>query len=150
MAANWSLLEVVSGLVLMGLVGSRDETVARAVVAGQRVENVWDTIDALLVAYGDRVTEQLAEFRAWRRAANTCRRRRNEAIHSAWSLTDSSDKPAAWDMMSQKAKRGSRADLFPGGVVELEQLARDIAALESRLAELHGSIFIAPEAHPRP
>ncbi len=145
MAANWSLLEVVSGLVLMGLVGSRDETMARAMVAGQRVENVWDTIEALLVAYGDSVTEQLEEFRSWRRAANTCRRRRNEAIHSAWSLTESSGTPAAWDMMSQKAKQGARADLFPGGVVELGELARAIAALESRLTELHESIFVAPE-----
>ena len=144
-AANWSLLEVVSGLVLMGLVGSRDETVARAVVAGQRVENVWDTIDALLATYGDGVSEQLSEFRAWRRAANTCRRRRNEAIHSAWSLTSSSGKPAAWDMMSQKAKQGARADLFPGGVVELGELAQDIAGLEARLAELHGTIFFPPK-----
>ena len=111
-AANWSLLEVVSGLVLMGLVGSRDETLARAVVAGQLVENVWDTTEALLVAYGDTASERLDEFRGWRRSANACRRRRNEAIHSAWSLTESSENPAAWDMMSQKAKRGARTDLL--------------------------------------
>lgn len=139
-AANWSLLEVVSGLVLMGLVGSRDETLARAVVAGQRVENVWDTTEALLVAYGDTASERLDEFRGWRRSANACRRRRNEAIHSAWSLTESGDKPAAWDMMSQRAKRGARGDLFPGGVDELEELARDIAALEARLSEIHEGI----------
>lgn len=145
-AANWSLVELVSGLVLMGLVGSREETLARAVVAGQRVENVWDTIEALLVAYGERVEDQLAEFRRWRRQANSLRRRRNEAIHSAWSLTESTGKPAAWDMMSQKAKQGARADLFPGGVAELEDLARDIAALEARLTALHASIFLVPDA----
>jgi hypothetical protein len=139
-AANWSLLEVVSGLVLMGLVGNRDETLARAVVAGQRVENVWDTTEALLVAYGDTASERLDEFRGWRRSANVCRRRRNEAIHSAWSLTESGDKPAAWDMMSQRAKQGARGDLFPGGVDELEDLARDIAALEARLSEIHEGI----------
>ena len=52
-AANWSLIEIASGLVLMGLVGSRDEALARAVVAGQRVENVWETIEALLSSYGE-------------------------------------------------------------------------------------------------
>jgi hypothetical protein len=139
-AANWSLLEVVSGLVLMGLIGRRDETLARAVVAGQRVENVWDTTEALLIGYGDTAAERLDEFRGWRRSANVCRRRRNEAIHSAWSLTDSGDKPAAWDMMSQRAKQGARGDLFPGGVEELEELARDIAALEARLTEIHEGI----------
>ena len=147
-AANWSLVELVSGLVLMGLVGSRDETLARAVVAGQRVENVWETTEALLVAYGDRVADQLAEFRRWRRNANTLRRRRNEAIHSAWSFTGSGGRAAAWDMMSQKAKQGARPDLFPGGVAELEELARDIAALEARLTEMHESIFIGPQAPP--
>lgn len=146
-AANWSLLEVVSGLVLMGLVGSRDETLARAVVAGQRVENVWDTTEALLVAYGDTASERLDEFRGWRRSANACRRRRNEAIHSAWSLTESGDKPAAWDMMSQRAKRGARGDLFPGGIDELEDLARDIAALEARLGEIHEGI-VPPDPPP--
>ncbi len=139
-AANWSLLEVVSGLVLMGLVGSRDETLARAVVAGQRVENVWETTEALLVGYGEPAAERLDEFRGWRRSANVCRRRRNEAIHSAWALTDSGDNPAAWDMMSQRAKQGARGDLFPGGVDELEELARDIAALEARLTEIHEGI----------
>ena len=53
-AANWSLIEIASGLVLMGLVGSRDEALARAVVAGQRVENVWETIESLLSTYGRR------------------------------------------------------------------------------------------------
>lgn len=144
-AANWSLLEVVSGLVLMGLVGSRDETLARAIVAGQRVENVWDTIEAVLVAYGDGTSDQLAEFRTWRRKANVCRRRRNEAIHSAWSLTDSSEKPSALDMMSQRAKRGTRADLFPGGVDDLEDLAREIATLEGGLTAIHERIFVAPD-----
>jgi hypothetical protein len=147
-AANWSLLEVVSGLVLMGLVGSQDETLARAVVAGQRVENVWETIEALLVAYGDSVSEQLAEFRSWRRTANACRRRRNEAIHSAWSLTEASGKPAAWDLMSQRAKQGARADRFPGGVAELEDLARDVATLEARLTGIHERIFVAPGTRP--
>jgi hypothetical protein len=147
-AANWSLLEVVSGLVLMGLVGSQDETLARAVVAGQRVESVWDTIEALLVAYGEGVSEQLAEFHSWRRTANASRRRRNEAIHSAWSLTESSGSPSAWDMMSQRAKQGARADLFPGGVAELEDLARDIAALEARLTGIHERIFVAPGTRP--
>jgi len=144
-AANWSLVELVSGLVLMGLVGSRDETLARAVVAGQRVENVWETIDALLVAYGDPVAEQRSEFGSWRRTANALRRRRNEAIHSAWSLTDSGGRAAAWDMMSQRAKRGARPDLFPGGVADLEELARDIAALEARLTAIHETVFLAPE-----
>jgi hypothetical protein len=96
------------------------------------------------------LTQQLDEFHAWRRAANTCRRRRNEAIHSAWSLTESSDKPAAWDMMSQKAKQGARADLFPGGVAELGELARDIAGLEARLTDLLESISVAPGVHLRP
>jgi hypothetical protein len=147
-AANWSLLEIVSGLVLTRLVGSREETLAQAIVAGQRVESVWDTIEALLSTYGEGVDGQLAEFRRWRRTANGYRRRRNEAIHSAWSLTESSENPAAWDMMSQKAKRGARTDLFPGGVPELEILARDIAACETRLTDLSESIIEALEAGP--
>ncbi len=139
-AANWSLIEIASGLVLMGLVGSRDETLARAVVAGQRVENVWATIEALLSAHGPDTTEELAAFQVWRRSANGYRRRRNEAIHSAWSLTSANGGPAAWDVMSQRAKRGARADLFPGGVAELEQLAQDIAVTEDRLTLLFSSI----------
>ncbi len=136
-AANWSLIEIASGLMLMALVGAPDETLARAVVAGQRVENVWETTEALLAAYGESTAEELALFRAWRRSANGYRRRRNEAIHSAWSLTSERGGPAAWDVMSQKAKRGARADLFPGGVPELEELARDIASCEERLTQVH-------------
>jgi hypothetical protein len=136
-AANWSLIEIGSGFMLMGLVGSPDESLARAVVAGQRVENVWETTEALLAAYGEATAEELALFQIWRRSANAYRRRRNEAIHSAWSLTSERGGPAAWDMMSQKAKRGARADLFPGGVPELEELARDIAACEERLVQVH-------------
>jgi hypothetical protein len=145
-AANWSLLEIVSGLVLTGLLGSDEETLAQAVVAGQRVESVWDTTEAVLATYGDPVADHLVDFRSWRRSANGYRRRRNEAIHSAWSLTESSGKAAAWDMMSQKAKRGARGDLFPGGVPELEELARDIADCESRLTLLHESIHAAMDA----
>jgi hypothetical protein len=140
-AANWSLIEIASGLVLMGLVGSRDEALARAVVAGQRVENVWETIEALLATHGSDHDDQLAEFRSWRRSANKYRRRRNEAIHSAWSMTSERGGPAAWDVMSQKAKRGARSDLFPGGVAELEELARDIAACEEQLTVVHLSIL---------
>ena len=44
--------------------------------------------------------------------------------------------------MSQKAKRGARADLFPGGVPELEELARDIAACEERLTIVHAGILV--------
>ena len=139
-AANWSLIEIASGLVLMGLVGSRDETLARALVAGQRVENVWATVEALLSAYGSDTAEELVAFRAWRRSANGYRRRRNEAIHSAWSLTSANGGPAAWDVMSQRAKRGARADLFPGGLTELEQLAQDIATSEDRLTHLYTTI----------
>ncbi len=140
-AANWSLIEIASGFMLMGLLGSPDESLARAVVAGQRVENVWETTEALLGAYGEATAEELALFRTWRRSANAYRRRRNEAIHSAWSLASERGGPAAWDMMSQKAKRGARADLFPGGVPELEELARDIAACEEQLAEVHVRIL---------
>jgi hypothetical protein len=140
-AANWSLIEIASGIVLMGLVGSSDETLARAIVAGQRVENVWETIESLLLAYGEATTEELATFRSWRRSANGYRRRRNEAIHSAWSMTPGSGGPAAWDVMSQKAKRGTRADLFPGGVEELEELARDIAACEDRLTRFRVAVL---------
>jgi hypothetical protein len=43
--------------------------------------------------------------------------------------------------MSQKAKRGAREDLFPGGVSELEELARDIADCEERLTVVHLSIL---------
>lgn len=139
-AANWSLIEIASGIVLMGLVGNQDETLARAVVAGQRVENVWATVEALLTAYGPKTAVELAEFRSWRRSANHYRRRRNEAIHSAWSLTSANGGPAAWDVMSQKAKMGARADLFPGGVTELEQLAHDIAACEDQLTQLYSRI----------
>ena len=140
-AANWSLIEIASGLVLMSLVGSRDETLARAVVAGQRVENIWETVAALLGSYGDDAEEELAAFQAWRRSANKCRRRRNEAIHSAWSLTSERGGPAAFDVMSQKAKRGARADLFPGGVNELVELALDIAGCEERLTLIHADIL---------
>jgi hypothetical protein len=140
-AANWSLIEIASGLVLMGLVGSRDEALARAVVAGQRVENVWETIEALLSSYGDEAANELSDFRLWRRSANKFRRRRNEAVHSAWSLTSEKGGPSAWDVMSQKAKRGARQDLFPGGVSELEELARDIADCEERLTVVHLSIL---------
>ncbi len=139
-AANWSLIEIASGLVLMGLVGNRDETLARAVVAGQRVENVWATVEALLTAYGSDTAEELTTFRSWRRSANHYRRRRNEAIHSAWSLTAADGGPAAWDVMSQRAKMGARADLFPGGVTELEQLAHDIALCEDRLTHLYSQV----------
>jgi hypothetical protein len=140
-AANWSLIEIASGLVLMGLVGSRDEALARAVVAGQRVENVWETIEALLSSYGDEASNELSDFRLWRRSANKFRRRRNEAVHSAWSLTSEKGGPSAWDVMSQKAKRGAREDLFPGGVSELEELARHIADCEERLTVVHLSIL---------
>ncbi len=139
-AANWSLVEIASGLVLMGLVGNRDEALARAVVAGQRVENVWATIEALLTTYGSDTAGELAGFQAWRRSANGYRRRRNEAIHSAWSLTSSGGELAAWDVMSQRAKRGARADLFPGGVGELDQLANDIAMCEDGLTDLYSQI----------
>jgi hypothetical protein len=141
-AANWSLVEIASGLVLMGLVGSRDEAMARAVVAGQRVENVWETVESLLSTHGPDTEQELAEFRTWRRRANRYRRKRNEAIHSAWSLTSEAGGPSAWDVMSQKAKRGARADLFPGGVSELEELARDIADLEERLTIVHAGILV--------
>jgi hypothetical protein len=147
-AANWSLLEIMSGLVLTGLFGNQQETVAQAVVAGQRVENVWETIEVLLSSDPDRLADQLLEFRSWRRSANGFRRRRNEAIHSAWSLAGSGGQPAAWDMMSQRAKRGARLGLFPGGVAELEQLARDIAACESRLTRLHESVGAVLERPP--
>lgn len=147
-AANWSLIEIASGLVLMGLVGSRDETLARAVVAGQRVENVWATVEALLSAYGSETAEELAAFRAWRRSANQYRRRRNEAIHSAWSLTSANGGPAAWDVMSQRAKMGAREDLFPGGVTELEQLAQDIAVCEDSLIHLYSRIVDVMEERP--
>ncbi len=140
-AANWSLIEIASGLVLMSLVGSRDETLARAVVAGQRVENVWETIEALLASYGEEAVEELAAFKAWRRAANKCRRKRNEAIHSAWSLTPDSGGPLAFDVMSQRAKRGARTDLFPGGVGELVTLALGIAECEERLTLIHVDIL---------
>lgn len=144
-AANWSLIEIASGLALMSLVGSRDETLARAVVAGQRVENVWETVEALLASYGDDAAEERAAFQSWRRSANKCRRRRNEAIHSAWSLTSEHGGPAAWDVMSQRAKRGARAGLFPGGVGELEELALDIAAVEDRLNRIHADILLLME-----
>jgi hypothetical protein len=140
-AANWSLIEIASGLLLMSLLGSNDDALARAVVAGQRVENVWETTESLLVTYGDDTVDELAEFKSWRRSANKYRRRRNEAIHSAWSLTSEQGGPAAWDLMSQRAKRGARADLFPGGVPELRELATDIAALEDRLIAVHASIL---------
>ncbi len=140
-AANWSLIEIASGLVLMSLVGSSDETLARAVVAGQRVENVWETVSALLSSYGHDAEGELAAFQAWRRTANKCRRRRNEAIHSAWSLTPDGGGAAAWDVMSQRAKRGARADLFPGGVNELVDLALDIAGCEERLTRIHADIL---------
>jgi hypothetical protein len=145
-AANWSLIEIGSGFLLMGLFGSPEESLARAVVAGQRVENVWETTEALLAAYGQATADELALFRSWRRGANAYRRRRNEAIHSAWSLTSERGGPAAWDMMSQKAKRGARADLFPGGVPELEELARDIAVCEERLVEVHVRILEVMES----
>ena len=44
--------------------------------------------------------------------------------------------------MSQKAKQGARADLFPGGVAELEELAGDIATCEERLMEIHAGILV--------
>ena len=144
-AANWSLIEIASGLVLMSLVGSRDETLARAVVAGQQVENVWETIEALLGSYGEEAGEELAAFTTWRRSTNKYRRKRNEAIHSAWSLTSDRGGPAAWDVMSQKSKRGARADLFPGGVPELEDLAREIADCEEELSRIHTGVLAKME-----
>ena len=47
--------------------------------------------------------------------------------------------------MSQKAKRGARADLFPGGVGELEELALDIATVEDRLNQIHADILLLME-----
>ncbi len=137
-AVNWSSVEIASGLVLMELVGSHDETLAQAVVAGQRVENVWETIEALLAAHDD-TDDLLDTFVRWRQRANVQRRRRNEVIHSGWSLSESDDTLAATDMMSRRAKRGARSDLFPEGVPQLEQLARNIAGLEDSLIELHAA-----------
>jgi hypothetical protein len=126
-AVTWSSVEITSGFVL-------------AVVAGQRVENVWDTIEALLAAYDDDAAEVLDRFKGWRQNANLQRRRRNEVIHSAWSASDSADRLAATDVMSRRAKRGARADLFPDGVPQLEQLASAIVALEDRLFQLQDDI----------
>ena len=111
-------------------------------MAGQRVENVWETIEALLSTHGSDTADSLGAFRSWRRSANGFRRKRNEAIHSAWSLTSASGGPAAWDVMSQKAKRGARSDLFPGGAAELEELARQIAVCEERLNQIHASVLV--------
>ena len=44
--------------------------------------------------------------------------------------------------------RGARLGLFPGGVSELEQLAMDIAACESRLTRLHESIGAVLDGQP--
>ena len=44
--------------------------------------------------------------------------------------------------MSQRAKRGARSDLFPGGVAELEELARDIAACEESLSSLRYDVLL--------
>lgn len=60
----------------------------------------------------------------------------------AWSLTADDGTPAAWDVMSQRAKRGARADLFPGGVPELEELARDIAACEEQLTSFRLAVLL--------
>jgi hypothetical protein len=145
-AVNWSSVEIASGFVLMELVGSHDEALAQAVVAGQRVENVWETIEALLTTFGPEAVDALEEFRSWRRRANLQRRRRNEVIHSAWSLADSNGRLAAIDLMSRRAKRGARSDLFPEGVPQLEQLARDIAVLEDRLLELQDEFVVIRKA----
>jgi len=139
-AVTWSSVEITSGFVLMELVGRHDDALAQAVVAGQRVENVWDTIEALLAAYDDDAAEVLDRFKGWRQNANLQRRRRNEVIHSAWSASDSADRLAATDVMSRRAKRGARADLFPDGVPQLEQLASAIVALEDRLFQLQDDI----------
>jgi hypothetical protein len=139
-AVHWSSVEITSGFVLMELVGRHDDALAQAVVAGQRVENVWDTIEALLSAYHDDARQLLETFMQWRQHANLLRRRRNEVIHSAWSASESTDRMAATDVMSRRAKRGARADLFPEGVAQLEQLAQDIAALEDRLDALQQGI----------
>jgi hypothetical protein len=46
-----------------------------------------------------------------------------------------------------EGEAGGRTDLFPGGVPELEILARDIAACEGRLTDLSESIIEAlPES----
>jgi hypothetical protein len=42
--------------------------------------------------------------------------------------------------MSRRAKRGARADLFPDGVPQLEQLAQAIVALEDRLIALQQDV----------
>jgi hypothetical protein len=67
--------------------------------------------------------------------------RRNEAIHSAWSLTDATGKPAALDVISRRARRGTRIDLFPGGVPELEELARNTVVAERGLSTLHVNLL---------
>ena len=139
-AVHWSSVEITSGFVLMELVGRHDDALAQAVVAGQRVENVWDTIEALLSAYDDDASEVLVAFTGWRRNANLQRRRRNEVIHSAWSASESTERLAATDVMSRRAKRGARADLFPDGVPQLEQLAQAIVALEDRLIALQQDV----------
>jgi hypothetical protein len=139
-AVHWSSVEITSGFVLMELVGRQDDALAQAVVAGQRVENVWDTIEALLSAYDDDASEVLVAFTGWRRNANLQRRRRNEVIHSAWSASESTERLAATDVMSRRAKRGARADLFPDGVPQLEQLAQAIVALEDRLIALQQDV----------
>ncbi|MHB1517297.1 MAG: hypothetical protein ACYCVN_06825 [Acidimicrobiales bacterium] len=139
-AVNWSSLEIRSGFVLMELVGENDESLAQAVVAGQRVENVWDTTEALLVARMGDEDRLVRAFRAWRQRAKSLRRRRNEAIHSGWTFTDGHGGLAATDLMSTRAKRGAREDLFPGGVSQLEALAHDIGDLEDELEVLRSRL----------
>src|SRR5580704_8415006 len=78
-AANWSMVELVSGLVLIGLIGSQDGAVAQAIVAGQSTQSIWDTIETILETWGSDGEAELEIFRRWRRIADTFRVRRNEA-----------------------------------------------------------------------
>jgi len=123
---GWTGLEFVSGTMLFAALGGTDESIVRVIVAGQRIQNLWDTTGEILRTFGKDAAPTLVIFKQWRGIADGYRVKRNEAIHSPWAIRESDNQPAAIDVFSRKASQGIRTDLFPGGVDDLLELAQDI------------------------
>ena len=47
-AYNWSMIELVSSLILIGLMGTEDGAVAQTVIAGLPLQVVWDDIEVIV------------------------------------------------------------------------------------------------------
>jgi len=135
-ATQWSNVELISGAFLMlALGGSHDIRVTQAVVAGQPVNSIWDATEAILQSRGEEFDDVFQGFREWRKGANRHRLRRNEVIHGAWMLGAGGELQIL-DMVSRRARSGSRTHVFSKGAAELEELAHDIVVCNNSIGRL--------------